>query len=70
MALLGYQEYATASALRTIAWMLQERDAEIAMLREELRGLQAVAPPPPPGVAAEPETPEAAGPAAAAEPQA
>lgn len=37
--LLGYQEQATGDALRVVAHMLAERDAEIASLREELRGL-------------------------------
>lgn len=62
LALLGCQEYATASALRTVAWMLQERDAEIAMLREELRALQHAGP--------QHDAADHPGPAAAAEPQA
>ena len=61
LALLGCQEYATASALRTVAWMLQERDAEIAMLREELRALQATG--------TQRDAADQPGPAEAAEPQ-
>jgi len=39
VALLGYQEQATGDALRQVAWLLAERDAEIARLREEVRML-------------------------------
>ena len=37
--LLGYQEQATGDALRQVARLLAERDAEIADLREEVRVL-------------------------------
>ena len=41
IALLGYQERATGDALRQIARLLSERDAEIARLRDEVRLLSA-----------------------------
>ena len=39
VALLGYQEQATGDALRQVARLLAERDAEVAQLREEVRRL-------------------------------
>lgn len=43
--LFGYQEQATGDALRAIARLLAERDAEIASLRDEVRQLTAAASP-------------------------
>jgi hypothetical protein len=39
LGLLGYSEQATGDALRAIALLLAERDAEIARLRDEMRRL-------------------------------
>jgi hypothetical protein len=57
LGLLGYQEHATSDALRAVARLLDDRDMEIARLRDEVRRLRsagaAAVPGPPDAVAGE-----------------
>jgi hypothetical protein len=48
LGLLGYQEHATGDALRAIARVLDDKDAEISRLREEVRRLRSEGPAPAP----------------------